>query len=316
MGLPARHQRRGRRDQAHIVRRNVAGEVDHAARQRHRAQPRQATRVRLGLGEIEQADAGRLQQHLHEQRLRGGREHERIDAAFEEPDHRRRLRLADQGDGRRVDPVRFHQARRQVGNAAAGGADVDAPSRQLRQARQLARLQQALGRIDPVEQPHRLVEQAAERDEAVVGDVALVAGGGRRFLRAALNESDVDIAAGLAKKRDVLRRAGGLAQAHLDAVFLEDLRVALAHRCIGALILAGGEDDVARRRRVEQPVGQREQADREKDERHRRRDEVAEREQGDADVVAHGGDCPCCGGAKSAAILPSLCDSSSSKTIA
>ena len=132
------------------------------------------------------------------------------------------------------------------------------------------------GRVAAIEQPDRLVEQAAERDQAVVVGVAVVARRRPVVVGAALHEGDVDLAAGLAQEGDVLGRAGGLPQAHLDAVLLQDLRVALAELGVGALVLAGRENDPARRRRVEQPVGDGEQADGEEDERQRRRDQVAE----------------------------------------
>jgi hypothetical protein len=45
---------------------------------------RKAAGVGLGLGEVEQADAGRLQQHLHDQRLGRRGEHDRVDAAVEQ----------------------------------------------------------------------------------------------------------------------------------------------------------------------------------------------------------------------------------------
>ena len=120
------------------------GEVDDAARQRHRAQPGKAPRIRLGVGEVEEADARRLQQHLDEERLGRGGEDDGVDAAFQQADHRRRLRLANERDRRRVDPVRLDQPSNEVGNAAARLADVDAPAGELREARQLGRLEQPL----------------------------------------------------------------------------------------------------------------------------------------------------------------------------
>ena len=53
--------------QVHVGRWNVARQVDHAARQGHRAHEGKAARIRLGLDEVEEANARRLQQHLHQQ---------------------------------------------------------------------------------------------------------------------------------------------------------------------------------------------------------------------------------------------------------
>ena len=62
-----------------------------------------------------------------------------------------------------------------VRHAAAGRADVDAPAGELGEAGQLGRVEQPLGGIGAIEDPDRLVEQAAEGHLAVVGDIALVA---------------------------------------------------------------------------------------------------------------------------------------------
>ena len=106
--------------------------------------------------------------------------------------------------------------------------------------------------------------------------------------------------------------------AHLDAVFLQDLHVALAEFGVGALVLDGRENDPARRRRVEQPVGDAEQCRGEDDEGRGGRGEVAEREQGGADAGARMAAIVPAGAvlANAAAILAPLCAFSSSKTIA
>ena len=291
------------------------GEVDDAARQRHSAQERKAARIGLGLGEVEEADPRRQQQHLHQQRLGRRGEDDRVDAALEQADDGGRLRLALQADRRRVDVVRVEQLGHQVGHAAARRADVEAPAGELRQRGQRRRLQQPLGGVGAIEEPDRLVEEAAERDQAVGVGVAVVAARRPHLVGASLHEGDVDVAAGLAQEGEVLGGAGRLAQPDLDPVLLQDLRVALAELGVGALVLAGRENDLARRRRIEQPVGEDEQADREEDERGRGRDQVADRQQGVANLVAHGSIVPAAAQAGAAAILLAPCDSCSSKTI-
>ena len=112
--------------------------------------------------------------------------------ACEQADHRRRLRLAHERERRRVDPVRLDQPAHQVGHAAARRADVDAPAGELRQARQLGALSRRCGRVAAIEQPDRLVEQAAERDQAVGVASSSSLAARPVLVGAALHEGDVD----------------------------------------------------------------------------------------------------------------------------
>jgi hypothetical protein len=120
--------------------------------------------------------------------------------------------------------------------------------------RQPARLpEQALGAVGAVEQPHRLVEHAAQRHQVLVG---------RRLGRTALHEGKVDAGGGVAQQGQVLGGPLRVAQFDLDAVPLQALRVALAELAVRALRHAGGHGHALGRRRIQQQVGQRHQADR------------------------------------------------------
>ena len=165
------------------------------------------------------------------------------------------------------------------------------------------------------------MEQAAERDQAVGGGgVGAAARDGR--VGAALDEGDVDFAARLAQQGEVLGGAGGRPQPHLDPVLLQDLRVALAELGVGALVLAGGQRHLLRRRRIEQDVGQGDEADRQEHERRGGEEKLAQREQGFAEAFAHrrivlrGRAPPARPGGRPRAILLRLCAFSSSKTTA
>ena len=251
MQVFAHHQRGRRRDHAHVGRGHVARQVDHAARQRHRGQKAEAARVGVGLRKVEERDARRLQQHLHHRRLGRRGQHERIETAFEQLDHGRRDRLLRQRDRARLDAVGVEQLCGQVRHAAAGHADIDAPTGELRQAVQRWFFQQALRAVGAVEQPYRLVEHAAQRLQCGVRAL--------HFARAALHEADLHARRSIAQQRQVFRRALRVAQLNIDAVLLQSIGVALAELGIRALRDAGGQHDAARRIRVEQPVGQRDQ---------------------------------------------------------
>ncbi len=144
--------------------------------------------------------------------------------------------------------------------------------------------EQALRRVFAVEQPHRLMKQTAERDQAFVGhviDFALDVG-------AALHEREVDCRCLVAQQREVFRRPLGAAQFDANAVQLEERRVALAELGVSALVLAGGEDHAFRRRRIEHPVRGAEQNDGDEQERAGSEREVTHREQGVAQEFGHG----------------------------
>jgi hypothetical protein len=128
------------------------GEVGDALRQRHRAEERKAPRIGLGLRELEQPDARRLQQHLHHRRLGRRGERHRVELAVEQR-HDRRGELEVRGiQAVALEPVRLEQLAHQPGRAAAARAEVDAPAGKLRNARERAarqRTRRALAVKDP-----------------------------------------------------------------------------------------------------------------------------------------------------------------------
>ena len=272
----AGHQGRGGGDHVDVAGGQVAGQVDHAARQRHGGQEAEAPGVGVGLGEVEQLYAGGLQQHLHHQRLGRRGQHDGIELAFEQVDHGRGLRLLQQGDGGGVDAVGVEQALRQVGYAAAGRADVDAPAGELGQALEPRRLQQLLRTLGAVEQPHRLVEHAAQRGQAGVGVLAAAA----IDVGTALRESQVNAGARVAQQRQVFRRTLGGPQLDDDAVPCQPLGVAFAELAVGALVDAGGQHHALGWVGVEPQIGQQQQQRGERHERQCRAGEDAPGRQG------------------------------------
>ena len=84
-------ERGGRRDQPHILRWNIASQIDHPARQQHRSQKRKAPRIGFVMRNIHQPHAGRLQQHLHHQRFRRQGKHDSIELALMKSHRRWRL---------------------------------------------------------------------------------------------------------------------------------------------------------------------------------------------------------------------------------
>ena len=112
-------------------------------------------------------------------------------------------------------PIRLEQPSHQVGDAAAGLADVDAPACELREARQLGRLEQPLRRV---------ARGRTARPARRTGCRARPGRRRRRRRRRALDgrsssappctKAMSTLAAGLAQQGEVLGRAGGLAQPH------------------------------------------------------------------------------------------------------
>ena len=217
----ARQQRGGRRDQAHIVRRQVARQVDHAARQHHRAEEGEAARVGLALREVDQPDAGRLQQHLHHQRFGRRGEHQRVELAVEKATIAgvcvQRASFIVAGSMRLASSSGAIRLR----HAAARGADVDAPAGELRQAGAASgALQQPLRRrrrgrtATPARRtgcrarPGRRRRRPRRRSRDVV-------------VGAALHEGEVDARAGRAAARRFSAAPCGAAQFDLDAVLLQ-----------------------------------------------------------------------------------------------
>jgi len=135
-----------------------------------------------------------------------------------------------------------------------------------------------------VEDPDRLVEEAAERDDRFDVLLAVVAEG---LARAALHEGEVDVLLRVAQQHEVVARADAVPQLDLDLIALELLGVALAELGVGAVLRAGGEDHAMRRRGIEEPVGRHEQRDADDDERSPRDREIAHRDQRLADDARH-----------------------------
>ncbi len=257
MRVLARHERGGGGDERQVARRQVARDLGDAARQDHRPQERQAPRIGFALRELEQA---------HPVRLGCGDEHRRVDLAAEQRHHRRRLVQVAAPEVVALELVRGEELRHQAGRAAAARADIDLHALQRRELRQ--------GTAAAVEDPYRLVEEAAERDE--LGACLVLVDLARRFARAALDERHIDLALRLAKEAQVLERAARGLEHHLDAVAGELGLVALAELRVGAELGPGREHHAPRRRRIEQDVGDDEQGDADEDERSPGEDQLAQ----------------------------------------
>ncbi len=91
----------------------------------------------------------------------------------------------------------------------------------------------------------------------------------------------------VAQQAQVVARAEGRAQLHLDAVAPQLGLIALAEGRIRTLLGAGGEHDAPRRRGVEQQIGGREQPQADEQERAPRQDQVPHRDQRLADDARH-----------------------------
>jgi hypothetical protein len=104
----------------------------------------------------------------------------------------------------------------------------------------------------------------------------------------ALHEGEVHAGVRIAQQLEVLGGPGGAAQFDLDAVLLEHGGVTLAELGVGALVGAGGQHDLLRRRRVQHLVGQQQQQQRDHDERTGGDEQVAHRQQGMAQGLGHG----------------------------
>src|SRR5205823_2057860 len=92
--------------------------------------------------------------------------------------------------------------------------------------------------LAPVEDPDRLVEQAPERRERHAALVFIDQA--RCLARPALHERQVDVLLVVAQQAQVVARAQGGAQLHLDAVALQLGLVALAEGRVRALLGALG----------------------------------------------------------------------------
>ncbi len=248
----ARQQRRGWRQQAHVVRRDVGREVDHAARQTLRRDKREAPRIGFGLREIKQLHARRLQQHLHQLRLRRGDEHQRIDLAGKQRNHGGCRREITQTKRVGLDAVGVQQLGKEVGGAAGLRADVDPQSTQLPETVERGAMRRRARGSGAIKEPHGFVEQAAERFQR---HAVLFVDRVERLPGAALDEREIDVLFRVVQQFQVFRRPFGRTQFDLDAVVLQLLRVTLAEFGVRTLFGAGGKHDPLRRRRIEQHVG-------------------------------------------------------------
>ena len=237
----ARHQRRGGRDQMDIVRRQIAPQIDDPARQHHMRQERQAPRIRFRLGEIQQADAGRLQQHLDQRRIRRRAEHQAVDAAVQQRHRGRRVFQRAECQLTRLDPVDVQQLPEQARHAAAFRADIDLQAFQVGQPTDVAAVAK--------EQPDRFGKQAAERDQALALGLGLIG-------RSALHEGDVDARSRVVQALQVFLRAERGFLREPDMIFFQRARIFFGEFFIGAVFLAGGNRQMRWRGRIHQPVRQ------------------------------------------------------------
>ena len=216
----------------------AAAEIDDPARQHHVRQEGQAPRVGFGLAEVEQANARRLQQHLDQRRFRRRTEHEAVDSPGQQFDGGRRVFERTDVQFLRLDAVHGQHLAEQVRHARPFRPQVDAQAAQAGQVVGLDVLSQ--------EQPHRLGEQAAQRNQAEL--VRFLGAGG-----AALHKSDVGLAA--AQAFQVLLRAERRLQGDADFVLLERLCILHAKRFVSAVVLPCRQAHLARRGRIDEEIG-------------------------------------------------------------
>jgi len=288
MQVLARHQRAGGRHHLQVARRHVARQVHHAARQRDRVQVAVAPRVGLSLFYFEQADAGRLQQHLHQGRLRRRDHRHGIRFAPEQRDHRGRKVVVAALDVVTLHVVGQQHPRDDAGSAAAAGTDFHAHALQLRKFREHAVACQLFRGVAAVEEPDRFVEHAAERHHRQFLLRPALLGGAQRFCRTALHEGDLHILLCILQQAQVFARSGGGSEHHLDTDALQFLLVALAEFGVGPLLGAGGEYHTLGRRGFQEVVGAGEQGDRQDEERPCGDQQFADRDQRIADDAGHG----------------------------
>ncbi len=153
MQVFARRERAGGGHHDHVGRRHIARQVHHAARQRHRGEEAVAPRVGLGLRELKQLDARRLQQHLHQLRLGRRDQDDGVELAFEQRHHAGRQVQRAALDIVALHEVGEHDPVDDARNTAAARADVDAQAAQLREIADHAFAVQLLRRVGAVKQP-------------------------------------------------------------------------------------------------------------------------------------------------------------------
>ena len=158
---------------------------------------------------------------------------------FQQFDRGRRVFQRADGQVGRLDAVQLQHLAEQLRHAGAFRAEVDLLALQVGQLGDRDRLAH--------EQPYRFGEQAAQRDQALAPRLGLLG-------RAALHERDVDLA--LVQALQVFLRAERALERDLDVVLGEGGGVLLAEFFVGAVFLAGGQQHLARRGRIDQQVGQ------------------------------------------------------------
>ncbi len=174
-----------------------------------------------------------------------------------------------------LDLVGAQQLLRQLAHAGTLLADGDALATQVGQAIEAL--------FAAVEDPDRLVEDAAQRQQAgIVLAVRIV----RQFDDAALDEADLGLV--VLQALDVLQRAGRGLDLERDAVARQDRRVAVGELVIGAGIAAGGDDDFVRRRRLDELVGDVEADADDQENPPRGGEQVAQRQQAGLESCHHG----------------------------
>ena len=215
-----------------VSRRDVAGDVDHPARQGHGGEIGKAPRQGLGMAEIHEPHAARPQEPLHIGCT--GARHER--GGLYLPGEQR---IGGFGTTEREQPVaaatrlargeqRLHEGTR----AAALRADGNALAVQLVQHRQVG--------VTAVKHPERLVIERSQRDQP---------GLLRGVPDAPLHETDAHAGVGIREPGEILQRSAGGEQTHADAVAIEEVGIALGVHVIRAVLSARGNHELVRGRR-------------------------------------------------------------------
>ncbi|MBS1171548.1 MAG: hypothetical protein H6R12_378 [Proteobacteria bacterium] len=227
MRVLARHQGRQGRDQRRVAGRNVALEIDHAARKRQLRQVGEASRIGVRLGERQQLHVLGVEQQPYRRRVRRTDHEYGVHRAAVQRIYRLQARHENQFDLAFGHAVGIEQLARQLVRTAAGDADRDPLARQL---------------VDPVdtgfaavEHPQRLVVETAEGAQ---GNVLAY------HLGPALDETEIHLLFLVQQAFEVLGRTGGCQFDQLDAVALEDRLVARREVLIRAAVAARRDDDM------------------------------------------------------------------------
>ena len=246
-------ERRRGRQQHDVAVGDVGGEVDAALAQGYRGQEPIAGRVGDRSPDAPEAHGGAQQELAHQGHGRRHDEEGGVDAARRQSC---RSGLARKGEKRGVllgHAAVAQKAHREGPDAAAFLADLDPAAAQVIQAVQRLVL--------PVEEPHRLVVEASEREQPVR----------RRGLGgAALDEARHGLAVGEPPERLHRSRAGQ--DIDREAVRRGQPSVLLREEVVGAAFAPGAERDDTRRQRLDQPR----EGEEDHGQRHARDDQVGE----------------------------------------